>query len=403
MKSPGGYAILLMLKTIALKRIMKQKSVTKNQSHFKKRYIVLAAFLSMVLAGVSIPAVRANLQEQINQLSQQNAGLQGQNSSLVNEATSLQSKIDGMQAKINALQSEINDNQAQITTLEGEIVKAEAELAKQRDLLGQNIRAMYVEGDVSTLEMLASSQDLSEFVDKQQYRDTVQTKIKTTLDKVTDLKHQLSGQRETLQRRLDDHKKNQNEVAVQKAEQDQLLGLNQGQRDALDSQIKGNSKKIAELQRQQALENMRLFGGGGGVTGGGGYPWGYAACIHTGQVEGFCPNYDWAVGGSIWNSQTGGYGYRNCTDYVSWKIRSEGRYVPAGLGNAKDWDNNYPSDGSPTPGDAAVSNAGTYGHVMYVEAVHGDGTITISDYNRAGTGKYATSTVSASGLSFLSF
>lgn len=196
-----------MLKTIALKRIMKQKSVTKNQSHFKKRYIVLGAFLSMVLAGVSIPAVRANLQEQINQLSQQNAGLQGQNSSLVNEATSLQSKIDGMQAKINALQSEINDNQAQITTLEGEIVKAEAELAKQRDLLGQNIRAMYVEGDVSTLEMLASSQDLSEFVDKQQYRDTVQTKIKTTLDKVTDLKHQLSGQRETLQRRLDDHKK----------------------------------------------------------------------------------------------------------------------------------------------------------------------------------------------------
>ncbi len=393
-----------MFKTIALKRIMKQKPSPKNRSHLKKRLALASAvLLSLALVGLTVPGVRANLQEQINQLTQQNSGLQGQNSVLANEATSLQAKIDSMQSKINALQAEINDNQAKITALEGEIVKAEAELAKQRDLLGQNIRAMYVEGDVSTLEMLASSQDLSEFVDKQQYRDTVQAKIKSSLDKVTELKHQLSGQRETLQRRLDDHKKNQNEVAVQKAEQDQLLGLNQGQRDALDSQIKGNSKKIAELQRQQALENMRLFGGGGGVTGGGGYPWGFAACIHTGQVEGACPNYDWAVGGSIWNPQTGGYGYRNCTDYVSWKIRSEGRYVPAGLGNANQWDNNYPADNTPSPGDAAVSNAGFYGHVMYVEAVHGNGTITVSDYNRAGTGKYATSTISASGLSFLSF
>jgi len=392
-----------MFKTDRSRRIMKQKPIQKNQSHLKKRYILAAVLLSVVLAGVSVPAVRANLQEQINQLSQQNAGLQGQTDSLANEATSLQATIDSLQGKINALQAEINDNQTQITALEGEIVKAEAELTKQRDLLGQNIRAMYVEGDISTLEMLASSKDLSEFVDKQQYRTSVQEKIKETLTKITDLKHQLSGQRETLQRRLDDSKRNQTELAKQRSDQNELLGLNQGQRDSLDSQIKGNSKRIAELQRQQALENIRLFGGGGGVTGGGGYPWGYAACIHTGQVEGPCSNYDWAVDGSIWNPQTGGYGYRNCTDYVAWKIRSEGRYVPAGLGNAKDWDNRYPADSTPSPGDAAVSNSGTYGHVMYVEAVHGNGTITISDYNRAGTGKYATSTINASGLSFLSF
>lgn len=382
---------------------MKQKTSQKNPSPVKKRFLVAAVLLSMVVAGVSVPAVKASLQDQINQLSQENADKQAQNNALANEATSLQDKINGLQSKINALQTEINDNQTQITNLEGEITKAEAELTKQRDLLGQNIRAMYVEGDVSTLEMLASSQDLSEFVDKQQYRTSVQAKIKDTLQRVNDLKHQLNAQRETLQRRLDDDKRNQSELASQKGEQDQLLGLNQGQRDALDSQIRGNSKKIEELKRQQAAENVRLFGGGGGVTGGGGYPWGYATCLHTGQVEGPCPNYDWAVNGSVWNPNTGGYGYRNCTDYVSWKIRSQGRYVPAGLGNAKNWDDNYPSDDTPSAGDAAVSNNGTYGHVMYVESVNGNGTINISDYNRAGTGKYATSTISAAGLSFLSF
>ncbi len=396
-----------MFKRNAIRRFKKQKNVQQKQIKYrspkKKRAVVAAVFLSLFLGGLSVPAVRASLQDQINQLSQQNAGLQGQNSALLNEATSLQGKIDALQGKINALQAEINNNQDQIAKLEVEIAKAEAELAKQRDLLGQNIRAMYVEGDVTTLEMLASSKDLSEFVDKQQYRTSVQQKIKDALDKVTALKHQLNAQRETLQRRLDDDKKNQTELANQRSEQDQLLGLNQSQRDSLDAQIRGNSKKIAELQRQQALENMRLFGGGGGITGGGGYPWGFATCIHTGQVEGPCPNYDWGVNGSIWNPNTGGYGYRNCTDYVAWKIRSEGRYVPGGLGNAKNWDDNYPSSGTPHPGDAAVSNAGTYGHVMYVEAVNGNGTIVISDYNRAGTGKYSTSTISSAGLSFLSF
>lgn len=380
---------------------MKQTSQSKKPIQLRK--LLPVVLLLAVLVGTGVPTVKANLQEQINQLSQENDNKRQQTSVLNDEAASLQDKINSLQSRINALQIEINDNQTQITALEGEIAKAEAELTKQRGLLGQNIRAMYVEGDVSTLEMLASSQDLSEFVDKQQYRTSVQSKIRDTLKRVNDLKHQLAGQRETMQRRLDDDKRIQSDIAKQKSEQDQLLGLNQSQRDSLDSQIKGNSKRIEELKRQQALENIRLFGGGGGTIGGGGYPWGYAACLHTGQVDGPCYNYDWAVNGSIWNPNTGGYGYRNCTDYVSWRIRSQGRYVPSGLGNAKDWDNNYPSSSTPHAGDAAVSNAGTYGHVMYVESVNGDGTITISDYNRAGTGKYATSTISASGLSFISF
>ncbi len=58
---------------------------------------------------------------------------------------------------------------------------------------------MYVEDDISTLEMLASSKDLSDFVDKQQYRNSVKNKIKLTLDRITELRHQLKGQKESLE------------------------------------------------------------------------------------------------------------------------------------------------------------------------------------------------------------
>lgn len=411
MQTKGGYATILMLISDALRRHKKQKIKSKivkqktqtNQYQFKKRYLLIALLVAVLLGGMSVPPVRASLQDRINKLQNENANKEAESAVLEEEATSLESKIDRLQGRINALQTEINTNEQKIKKLEVEIKKAEAELEKQRDLLGQNIRTMYVEGDISTLEMLASSKDLSEFVDKQQYRTSVQNKIKETLDRVNELKHQLNGQRETLQKRVDDRKRIQDDLNEDKAEQDQLLGLNAEERSDLDAQIRGNSKKIEELKRQQALENIRLFGGGGGTIGGGGYPWGYAKCLHTGQVDGWCPNYDWAVNGSIWNYSTGGYGYRNCTDYVAWRIRSQGRYLPSGLGNAKQWDDNQPSSSTPHVGDAAVSNSGFYGHVMYVEAVHGNGTITVSDYNRAGTGKYAVSTISAAGLSFVSF
>ena len=78
------------------------------------------------------------------------------------------------------------------------------------------------------------------------------------------------------------------------------------------------------------------------------------------------------------------------------------------LGNANMWDNRAQGLGiatgsEPRVGAAAVSNVGYYGHVMYVEAVNGNGSIVISEYNGNGMGKYSMKTISASGLVFVYF
>lgn len=90
------------------------------------------------------------------------------------------------------------------------------------------------------------------------------------------------------------------------------------------------------------------------------------------------------------------------------RVKVAGGHVPSGLGHAKLWDDRAPSYGyavssAPRVGSAAVSNNGYYGHVMYVEAVNADGSIVVSDYNRAGTGKYDMNTLSASTASNLRY
>lgn len=368
--------------------------------HKRLTLIIIALVLSIgSFAGVRYVDAQS-LQQQINELQSENNETRGQIDALKVEAASYQDAINQLQAQINQYQAEINQRQSESEKIQAEIVVAEAELVKQKDLLGQNIKAMYLEGNISTIEMLATSKNLSDYFDKQQYREVVKNKIKTTVDKVTSLKVELQTKKEQVEQIIKQQEELRAATAIQKAEQDRLLSFNKSQQAEYNQQVKENQAQINELKRLQAIENARLFGGTGGQLGGGGYPWGLAPCVHTGQVEGYCYNYDWGVAGNPWNWQLGGYGYRNCTDWVAFRVRIAGGYAPSGLGNAKTWDDRAPSYGytvssTPREGAAAVSNSGYYGHVMYVEAVNGDGSIVVSDYNRAGTGKYDMNELSA--------
>lgn len=138
-----------------------------------------------------------------------------------------------------------------------------------------------------------------------------------------------------------------------------------------------------------------------------GYPWGGAVCVATGQIGGRCPNYEWPYGGRTRNPSTGNYYYRNCTDYVAWRLINNGVSLAkvSGLGNAGVWDDNAPKKGLSVSNTPLVGSAGVderYGHVVYVESVSGS-TITISEYNWGSTGSYGSRTGTASQLGLSKF
>ena len=371
----------------------------KMKTNIKKFSFRSVAFITALMLFVGTFSTYSyvladRFDDQIKQLQAENSQKQTKVAALSVEADTLQGVIAGMQNQINGLQQQISDNQVKNAALKQKITEAEIELQKQRELLGQTIKAMYLEGDISTLEMLASSKDLSEFVDKQQYRNAVKDKIKSTLDKITELKLQLNAQKEEIERLLKEQTVLQQQISAQKAEQNRLLNLNQAEQAAYNDQIKDNKSKISDLKRQQVLENIKLFGGGTqpGIPGGGNYPWGNAYCVYTNQVSGSCPNYDWYFNGNAWDPW--GMGFRNCTSWLAYKLAADGKTGFNYLGNAAQWPSGAAARGFSVDygqgarvGDAAVSPRGYYGHIMYVEAVNGDQVI-VSDYNRLGDGLY---------------
>jgi|GEM_PF-1062932 len=120
-----------------------------------------------------------------------------------------------------------------------------------------------------------------------------------------------------------------------------------------------------------------------------------------GETDGsgyWCDGYQWGILSSGAQNSSRGYGYRNCTDWVAWRIPElVQKSVPRGWGDAKNWDDKattakYTVDDTPEPGDIAVWESGTYGHVEVVESVNSDGTANTSGYNKHRDGKYDTQT-----------
>lgn len=370
----------------------------KNKLGKKSLLRSVTTFAVVAVLGISALVQADQFQQQIDAINQDSGVKQAGLNQLGAEASGLSDTIGKLQGEINAMQAKIVENQKNAEDLRLQIIAAEAELVKQKELLGDMIKAMYLEGDITEVEMLASSKNLSDYFDKQQYQETVRSKIKTTVDKVTQLKLDLNTQKETLEKLIAEQKVIQDQLAVQRAEQDRLLALNQGQQSALDSEIKANKGKVVQLRAEQAAENAKRFRNSGvtvvpGSNGNDTYP----------NIWRNSPQDSLVDSWGMYN--------RECVSWTAWKVAYSGRRMPywGGVGNANQWDDNarragIPVDGNPRPGDVAVAHWGYYGHTMYVESVNPNGTINISQYNYDFNGTYSEAyNMPTSGLVFIHF
>lgn len=381
-------------------RMKHKKAFTtkKNRLNFSRQTAMFASIMLIIGMIAGVPIVRADtLQEQISRLQQENSNNQNIVASLQSQAVSYEDAINQLQAQISQLQGKIDENTSLQTSLQNQIVAAQAELDQQKKVLGENIKAMYLEGDISTIEMLATSKDLSDYFDKQQYREVVRAKIKNTLDKITVLKAQLKDQKEAVERLLKSQQEQQTQLASARSEQNNLLAYNQQQQSDYNQRTKNNQSRINDLIAQQRRLNdsnasfyfLRFPGAvNSHNTAVDDYP--YRDAGFSMQL-GPCSNSDgWPDSPDQW-----GYCTRQCVSYTAWAVQRSGRDAPRYYGNAKDWvtaayNSNIPVyTSNPQPGDVAISTAGAWGHAMYVEAVNGN-QILVSQYNQQLTGAYST-------------
>ncbi len=351
---------------------------------------VIFALVVSLLFTIPKPAKADQLDQQIAALNKKVRDATALADAKKSEVNTLKGKIASIEAEISAAQNQLDLTNLEIRKTQATIEKNNQEMERQKEILKENLRMIYKQGSISPLEVVASSKNLSDFVAQQQYLSAIKKKVDDNLDKIEQLKKELDQKKGQLNAQSQQQKEVVDGIAAKKAEQASILARTQGEEANYRNVIKEDNAKIAELKRQQAAI-ISSYSSNVQYGGSGGYPWANAPFPNS------IPD-PW------------GMYQRQCVSYTAWKVASSGRYMPywGGRGNANQWDDNaraagIPVDGNPRVGDVAVNNSGYFGHVMYVEAILGNGKVRVSQYNAGWDGRYSISDVSIAGLQFIHF
>lgn len=383
---------------------MKRSTTSISRGLVTKSALVATAVLMAVSGPLSVGrhVFADQYDDQIKAIEAEISGYQQQAATLSTQAKTLQNELASLATQKATIQGQIDLSQAKYDKLVNDIRATEQKIAENKEALGQIIADMYIDGSITPLEMLASSNDISDYVDQQEYRSSIQNSLSQTIDEINTLKKQLETQKVDVERVLADQKSQRDLLASKEAEQAKLLADTQGQEASYQQLSSQRSEQINKLRSEQAAAMAAAAAAsgasniGGGSVGGGGYPGVWAYAEQDTLVD------SWG----LYN--------RECVSYTAWKVASTGRFVPhfGGYGNANQWPSTTArygilSGSTPKEGSVAIWYVGIYGHAMYVERDNRDGTILVSDYNNnadgGGWGRYHIYNRSAAGLTYIYF
>lgn len=216
------------------------------------------------------------LNEKANDISQK----EEYNKTLDAQIAVMNEKIDADQAKINALNNEISAKNAQIAELEAQInakqedidaknadiANKEEEKQKTVDQLKERIRASYMAGQTSTLEMLLSSEDFGKFLSNYEYMKRITThdrklaetymrqvqELETARAEVEQAKSEQEDERASMQQSIQ-------EVETKKAELTETQQGQQATRSSLQQKLKDNNRELGQMNQEYeaSLEELK--------------------------------------------------------------------------------------------------------------------------------------------------
>lgn len=354
--------------------------------------------------------------DQMNAIRQQVNQYQAQADQLHKQATSLQSAVDALTAEVNTLQAQLNLSQAQYDKLTNDIAVNKIKLQDNQKALGDIIADLYVDNSVSPLEMLASSKNISDYMDKNTYQTSVKDKLNSTIQSIQTLKAQLESDQKSVEKVLNDQRAQQATLTAKQAEQQQLLSETQGNEAAYQQKVADGQAQMAAVAAQQRAALAR-------VTGGGMYNYGSVGSFQFRNYSGNTPcggGYPWCYGLDSGSDMFDLY-YQECVSYAAWGAytlygkdvqKFVSPYSGSGDGSAYQWPQSTQrmgayTDHTPEVGSVAIlpptPNFSPIGHAMLVTSVEGGGWVGVSQYNFGGTGEYSTMDIQASGVVFIHF
>lgn len=228
----------------------------------QKKGLTALLVTTILLGSSAIPLQAGELEDVIKQqeqLRQQEEQARGQLNQLTYTADKLKNEIQDLSSQITVATNDLkqkqlayNKAQQEVTQSEKELEKRQEELDQRREALRQRVREIYVEGEISYLELLFESKDLSDFITRLEYFNILVSNDQKILTDITEQKEVIAKKTEELQERRDQAAKLKNEATTAKVNLD---GKNKQYQVALNNNKKSQNDIFEQIDKMEADSN----------------------------------------------------------------------------------------------------------------------------------------------------
>lgn len=193
----------------------------------------------------SLSKQKKDTQEYINTLQEKISLLQDKISNLESDKSALQSEIDATQAKIEKTAADIEETQRQIDQKQKEFDATYAEYC-------QRLRAMYISGSASTLEVLLTCSDLSSLLTRSEMIKSVSQQDSATLDSLMKKMEEIEAQKQKLEEKRNQLNADKKSLETDKAALQKNINDISSTKADLDSEAAECNAQMRKLSKQSS-------------------------------------------------------------------------------------------------------------------------------------------------------
>ncbi len=206
--------------------------------------ILKSAVISFAVTEGELNNQKNNIDEQIAETNSEIAGVKSQMTNALTQINRLNSQINSYENEINNLEEQLSALNNQIKEKEENIQKQEKKYIEQQKLLEDRLVALYESGTTSYLDMLLSSDGLSDFISKYYLISQLAELDQELLKKIENEKNQIQVEKQQLEA-------SKQTVASSK----ETIKL---KRNSLDLSIKDKNNLVSTLTEEESELNEKL-------------------------------------------------------------------------------------------------------------------------------------------------
>ena len=231
-----------------------------------------AVIMSAAFVALAVPSVRyfagadsvSSMQDKKADLADKNKELQEEIDALKDSqaykqalADKYEEKLENTKSMLNTVIEEINDTEVKINEKQAEIAQKEVELQDAKALFEERLRAIYMTGSTSQLELLLSAENLSDYLVRSELVKNVteadnalMKSIKQKMSEIEAAKAEIESQKAKAEERKKDLQALNVQYTKELDELNAAINSLNAKAEELDNQISENDEAMEKLQAE---------------------------------------------------------------------------------------------------------------------------------------------------------